>query len=238
MTQHAAKLKLTDPAAAPSTGSRSALSAAIQRRDAAKEKLRLASEALERARQAAQEAEAAQARYADLDERIGKARAEMVREDRSGPLPGELIAERDQRRQARERTEEAQSALAVLAKEHEATVAALAVAERAASSAAWTTIGTEAADRLASELLAAKHQFWRLEASARALDQSIGVHAAGEVRLMLGPRMLKLFEALNAQPVPTVVGNEKDPFTQAVKGWLETHRTLLADATAELDSWC
>jgi hypothetical protein len=217
----------------PATTRRAALAAAVERRAAADDSLRCTAEALERATRANAEAEADLKRYADLDHRIGAARALMVRQGTSGPLPDSLVSEREQRRLARERAEESAGALQVLRDEHADAEKALRDAAEAVSVAALHVMLGEAT-ALADAARAAQQQLWHSGDMLHALDLMVtgaSMRLPRDVRAPLPVLLLRLLEPLNAQRAELPTTSPASPVRQEVERWRAVHAALMRDPT-------
>src|SRR4051812_37634054 len=97
-------------------------------RDAAAATLEGAAAAHARAQQQKANAHTRLARHGNLDERVARSRAEMIKRDRHGPLPEGLLNELEQRTEAQEKVCESAGALQVLEAEHADAEKALRVA--------------------------------------------------------------------------------------------------------------
>src|SRR6266478_5592053 len=93
---------------------REQLAEAHRAREAAESALEKAKSTLEKAQRGVQDAELDLETCSGLDERLARARADMVKHGKSGPLPSSLISERTQRNGAKERLEESKGALTLL----------------------------------------------------------------------------------------------------------------------------
>jgi hypothetical protein len=218
----------------PATTRRAALTAAVERRAAADDSLRRTAEALGRANRASAEAEANLARFADLDHRIAAARALLVRQDRSGPVPDSLVAEREQRRLARERAEESAGALQVLRDEHADAEKALREATEALSLAAMHVMLDEAT-ALSDAARAAQHQLWHSGDMLLALDLMVtgaSMHLPKPARAPIPALILRLLEPLNAQRAEFPSTSPANPVRQEVERWRALHAALMRDPAA------
>lgn len=208
------------------------LADAIARCSEAERELAEAKHARAQAQDAAAAAEQDLARFADLDQRIGAARAALVKKGKTGRLPDHLIAEREQRRVARELVEETNSALALLTSEQANAEQHLRMASAARSAAALQLLLDQAA-ALSAELRAAKEQAWELEDQLRGIDFVVTGTVPTlprEVRGTLMQQLSGLFEPLHMQRPDYPPASPANPVRLEAARWRKRHAELIDSA--------
>jgi hypothetical protein len=174
--------------------------------------------------------------FADVDQAITAHHAQQVKAwagagggKPSGDLPKSLIA----RRQARDKTIEeigaAKVACKALSSELDAAKAALMEAECAASEAT-VPIMLEEAERVATYLVAARREVWRLEAQLNALGETWIPGREGPRPVRLSRRLLDALSSAQPQYPPSM-----RPEIKQSAAWRAFHTALLTDPGKTLD---
>jgi len=224
-----------EPGAAHASA-REVLAATIDRNRVAEATLEQSSVAVKQARAAVVAAESHLAQFADLDNRIAATRAEMVKRNDPGTLPGSLIAERSARHAARETLEECNGALALLEAEQGVAEKELREAAEAVSVAALHVMLDEAS-ALSDGLRAAQQQQWRLAESLYALDLMVSAASGalpGGPRAALRQRLGKLLEPLHMQRLVLPPTAPDNPLRLHAARWRTLHAELKRNSEVQV----
>jgi hypothetical protein len=214
--------------------SRDQLRATIAEREKRRQCVEEAAAALDRGSALLRDAEARlQTEFADVDAAIATHHAERVKawasfggEKPSIEVPKTLLARRKARDETIEQINAARIASETLSRELDAAKNAFIQSERTASEAT-VPIMLEEAEQVATYLIAARREVWRLEAQLRALGETwvSGKEGPRPVRLSR-----KVLDALSAQE-PQYPGFQRPEIKQAAS-WRAFYTALLTDPDA------
>lgn len=206
-----------------------ALDAARLIRSAAAATLEGAVAACRRAEQQSANANARLARYGNLDDRIARSRAEMVKRDLHSPLPDKLLDELEQRNETHEEVRQSAGALEVLEAERAAAEKALQDATQALSVEVINVMLGEAA-ALADEARAAYRRIFEISDSVVGLDLMINAAAPTlppDALLQMRAKLRQVLEALQQPKRPYVPGIATEQNRRVAAAWRERHSELM-----------
>jgi hypothetical protein len=212
---------------------RTALRAAIAKRDAAAQAEIDATRAAVRAKQLVEDAEQNVALLADGDHKIAKYRAAEVKawaknggEKPTGELPWHLESLRTFKIEAETKLIEARSTCELLSKELVAASGRLQNQEAAVRLAAGAVLSAEAAP-LIEEVHQARRTLWALEDKLKSLSAVRIAEADGRSVLIRMPATT--FAALNETAPPALAGNVPEPYAIALARWNNYLKALMED---------
>ena len=216
------------------SGKGAALSKAIAERDAAREALRIASEASQRGRELLQAAEDKLRSFGDVDGAILTHRARSFKSAAQGgskpslALPDDLLKRERGRDEAASAVAAAQAATESLAADAARSEKALRQAERQVSERAVEILVAEGID-VAATLRAAWQDVWE---KLDALNALAGASVLAPVRLP--PDVIKLLQTLSAFDHRQFAGGHNAALSQAREHWRNRHAELCRDADSEM----
>ncbi len=217
----------------PVPSERTALAEAIRRRDGAIVAFKKAEATITRARQAVKNAETKLASFGNVEQQITAARAEMVKDGKTGPLPAKLLARRNARQIAREHLEEYQSALASLFEtDYAPAKQSLDKAIESVAFEAFKVLLLEA-QKQSDALREVMRHVWDLSDCLRGLDSAKDTFKGLLLRPDSPPELVQafsnftqLFEPLVTEPP---VDFKQDPVKFADMRWRELFTALQTD---------
>lgn len=229
------------------TTPRTALRAAIVKRDAAAQAEINATKAVVRAKQLLDDAEENVALLAGTDDRIAKHRADEIKawatnggEKPTGELPWHLESVKSFKAEAETRLAEARSTHELLGKELVAAVERLRDANAAVSIAAGAVLGAEA-EPIIGQLREARRLVWSLEDKLRSLGAILNTARRAEAGRSNGLAHLTLpaitfATVLDETAPPMLAGNVPKPYEIAFARWQRYLAELSENSEASLDS--
>jgi hypothetical protein len=228
------------------TTPRTALRAAIAKRDAAAEAEISATKATVRAKQLLEDTEKNAALLAGVDDRIAKHRADEIKawatnggEKPTGELPWHLESVKSFKAEAETKLTEARSTHELLGKELVAAVERLRDANAAVSIAAGAVLGAEA-EPIIGQLREARRLVWSLEDKLRSLGAVLNTARRAEAGRSNGLAHLTLpaitfATVLDETAPPMLAGNVPKPYQIAQARWAKYLQALTQDPNSTLD---
>ena len=213
---------------------RDQLRAAIAEREKRRQNVEKATTAADRGNALLRDAEARLVQLSQVEGDIAAHTAEAVKKWAGGStgekpsleVPKNLVARRKARDETREKVEAAKVACKALSGELDAAKAALSQSECAASEAT-VPVMQEEAERVATYLVAARREVWRLEAQLRALGETWIAGREGPRPVRLSRKVLDAIDPVQPQYPPLM-----RPEIKQSAAWRAFHTDLLTDPDA------
>jgi hypothetical protein len=220
------------------TPGREQLAEAHRAQQAAESALEKSKASVEKAHSAIEDAESDLEKFDGLDQQIAAARAEMVKRDKTGPLPDKLVTARTARNAAREHLAESMGALTLLEAEQVASEKHWRAAVENHGHQAFLVLLRQATD-LSKKLAADQERVWDMHDRLKAFDHFAGathVPTDGARHAVMHSRdWVNLIAPLTAQPRLVAVYSPHDPVRQWVERFKTLHAALLNDPNASIE---